>query len=156
MKLEPKETHYISALYLDKIATLLVNTGEFVRGSSEIPGPVKNQVLSMLNEILQTRNFVFDIIQVAFFDESYSTELLQLIKTGLSGFSSMLDNMVINANKEFESLTEEGQEQDKEKQARLLESLVNAQEMLKNILDKLQDVAIIPEIVEEPKQIIVE
>lgn len=154
MKLEPKETHYISALYLDKIATLLVNTGEFVRGSSEIPGPVKNQVLSMLNEILQTRNFVFDIIQVAFFDESYSTELLQLIKTGLSGFSSMLDNMVINANKEFESLTEE--EQDKEKQARLLESLVNAQEILKNILDKLQDVAIIPEIVEEPKQIIVE
>jgi hypothetical protein len=110
----------------------------------------------MLNEILQTRNFVFDIIQVAFFDESYSTELLQLIKTGLSGFSSMLDNMVINANKEFESLTEEGQEQDKEKQARLLESLVNAQEILKNILDKLQDVAIIPEIVEEPKQIIVE
>lgn len=156
MKLEPKETHYISALYLDKIATLLVNTGEFVRGSSEIPGTVKNQVLSMLNEILQTRNFVFDIIRVAFFDESYSTELLQLIKTGLSGFSSMLDNMVINANKEFESLTEEGQEQDKEKQARLLESLVNAQEILKNILDKLQDVAIIPEIIEEPKQIIVE
>lgn len=156
MKLEPKETHYVSALYLDKIATLLVNTGEFVRASSEIPSPVKNQVLSMLNEILQTRNFVFDIIQVAFFGESYSTELLQLIKTGLSGFSLMLDNMVINANKEFESLIEEGQEQDREKQARLLESLVNAQEILKNILDKLQDVAIIPEVVEEPKQLIVE
>jgi hypothetical protein len=154
MKLEPKEVYYISALYMNKIATLLLNAGETIVKSSDISDSTKGEVLPMLNEVLQTRNFVFEILKTPFLDEDYTTDSLQLIKTGLSGYSPMLDTIFEDTKKQLETSTAEGEE--KENQVKMLDALVNEKAILKSILDKLEDVAIVPEVVEEPKQIIVE
>jgi hypothetical protein len=154
MKLEPKEIYYVSALYVNKIATLLFEAAETIAKSSEISDSTKGQIFTILNEIRMTKDFVFDILKTPFLEQDYATESLQLIKTGLSGYSSMLDSIVADTNQKLEAAPSESE--DKAKLTQMAASFIVEEEILKNILDKLQDVAIIPEVVEEPKQLIVE